>query len=230
MERKKFIYGFAHYRTDLGDGVRTGVYFGNCPGACSEVCMQFKRIKEHDFADDTKEKYMYSAEELIDYLREEKTLFPSKPLGISFLGMEPLSDYDFCEKVALGIKKLNMTLQISTCGLCDPSDYSAISGLCELFYFRLFSPIPGIRPLVPGYSFDRVWDNLLYFERRKIPYRLLIPVIQGMNTYTAEGFSAVASSMKSMKSVVLDFTQSGFNENEKVEFQNHFYRRNLVLY
>ncbi len=230
MERKKFIYGFAHYRTDIGDGVRTAVYFGNCLGACHEVCMKFKRIKEHDFVDDTKEKYMYSASELVEYLREEKALFPSKQLGISFLGMEPLSDYDFCERVAFGIKKLGMTLQIATCGFCDPFDYSAISGLCQLFYFRMFSPIPGICPPVPGYSFDRVWDNLIHLERRKISYRLYIPVIQGLNTNTAEGFSAVASSMRSMKSVVLDFTRSGFSEEEKAEFKNHFYRRNVVLY
>lgn len=230
MERKRFIYGFAHYRTDIGDGVRTGIYFGDCPGGCNEACMNFKRIKEHNFVDDTKEKYLYSADELVEYLREEKMLFSSKTLGISFLGREPLSDIDFCLKTALGIRKLNMTLQIATCGSCDPYYYSAIKDWCELLYFRMFAPIPGIRPPVPGYSFERVWDNLLFLERKKIPYRLLIPVIRGMNTNTAEGFSAVASSMRSMKSVVLDFSYSGFSETEIYKFKKEFYRRNLTLY
>lgn len=230
MEQKKFIYGFAHYRTDIGDGVRTGVYFGNCPGACNKVCMSFKRMKEHCFTEDSKEKSLYSPQELLEYLREEKMLFPSKPLGISFLGMEPLFDFDFCKKVAIGIKQQGMSLQISTCGLCNAGDYSEISDLCDLFYFRLFSPIPGIRPPMPGYPFEKVWENLFHFERRKIPYRVLIPVIQGLNTNTAEAFSAVLSSMRSMKSVVLDFSLSGFTDEDKNEFMNHFYRRNVVLF
>lgn len=232
MEERRLIYGFSHYRTDLGDGIRTGIYFGRCGGMCTNVCMARQELKEHDFGGDSKEQKLYTVSELLEYLREEKILFPAKPLGISFLGMEPLHDYRFCEALGYGISKMGMSLQITTCGLCNPLNYLSLRAFCELFYFRMFAPLPSLYRPFPEFSFDHVWGNLIYLEKRKIPYRLLIPVIKDVNSSVnvADAFGGIASMLKSMKSVVLDFNKSGFTEEQKAEYRHEFLKHDVILY
>ena len=75
MAEKKKIQGFLHYRTDLGDGVRTGVVFSGCTEDCAEICSPYRFLEEHGFCEDTAEKKEYTAEELLSYLLEEKTLY-----------------------------------------------------------------------------------------------------------------------------------------------------------
>ena len=41
MIEKTKISGFLHYRTDLGDGVRTGVVFSFCRENCSKICLPY---------------------------------------------------------------------------------------------------------------------------------------------------------------------------------------------
>ena len=123
MIEKTKISGFLHYRTDLGDGVRTGVVFSSCRENCSKICLPYDFLPEHNFAQDTQEKNLYSEDEMIAYLLEEKTLCYTKKLGISFLGAEPLSDPFFCKSVAKTLREEGMDLQIHTCGMCSLASY-----------------------------------------------------------------------------------------------------------
>ena len=230
MNEKHWIDSFLHYRTDIGDGVRTGLCFRNCSSQCKQFCLPKNSLREHDYFGDSLEQKEYSVKELLRYLEEEKKLMPSQNLGITFMGQEPLLDYWFCRELAQGISDLGMSLQIYTCGLCDPSDYKSISDWCDLFYFRMFSPIAGIRPPIANFDFERVWSNLMELEYCKIPYRLLIPVVKGLNVGVADGFSGLATQLHSLKSVVLDFSHSGFCAEEIEEFRYHFLKRCVVLY
>ena len=73
MDQKEYIAGFLHYRSDLGDGTQTGVVFSSCKGKCSKCCFSYRFLPEHPFAEDTKEKDFYTADQLVSYLKEEKT-------------------------------------------------------------------------------------------------------------------------------------------------------------
>ena len=108
MEEKRWIDSFLHYRTDIGDGVRTGICFHNCQAKCSEFCLPKNALPEHDFFGDSLEKQWYSVRELLSYLEEEKKLMPSQPLGITLMGQEPLRDYWFCNDLSIGISDLGM--------------------------------------------------------------------------------------------------------------------------
>ncbi len=228
MKRK--IAGFLHYRTDLGDGTRTGVVFSDCILPCGKICLDYHFLPEHNFSEDSLEKSAYSEEELISYLKEEKTLCYTKNLGITFLGKEPLSDPFFCKDVAKGIKEAGMTLQIYTCGMCSESSFDLLDGLVDLYVLRLFfcerDPSKNILFPEKEQSF-RVID---FFEKRAYPYRLLIPVILGINENLGKEISEYIKTLKSVKSVILDFSKSGFSKEREDYFKSFFLENQIALY
>ena len=230
MVERKTIVGFLHYRTDLGDGVRTGVYFSSCHGICQNVCMPHAFPREHSFFGDTEERHTYSASELVEYLVEEKVRYNAKPIGISFLGKEPLSDPFFCREVALGIKESEMNLHIHTCGTCPDFAFDMLFGIADLFVFQLFSPMPNLFFPFESYSYQNVLEKLYDLDRKNFPYRLKIPVIETVNTGAAGAFAGLIHTLKNVKSVILDFNNSGFTLEEQTRYRDVFRDRDIILY
>ena len=228
MEKK--ISGFLHYRTDLGDGTRTGVVFSDCIGACHEYCGGQHFLEEHVFSEDSLEKNRYSESELISYLQEEKILCYTKKLGITFLGKDPLSDPFYCKDVAKGIKEAGMSLQIFTCGMCSLSAFDLLDGYVDLYVLRLFSLDKNLsnEHLFP--SVEHTLDIIEFFEKRGYSYRLLIPVIRGVNDQSSLEFAEFLSKLSLLKSVILDFSKSDFSMNEIKEYKMPFFERKVTLY
>jgi pyruvate-formate lyase-activating enzyme len=226
----KQILGMLHYRTDLGDGMRSAIYFNTCYGTCGSSCVPHRFLREHPFGEDTLEKKFYTAEELIEYLREEKVLCNTKKLGISFLGREPLADPDFCYDLAMGVKDLEMDLCIETCGNISQWIYDKFYGVADLFLFNYFTPVPGRFHPFDGYSHQRAWENLCYLDHKNFPYRLRIFVLEGINADSASPLMLIARSLKNVKSVILDFSNSGLNEEEIAAFRSVFLKNGVVLY
>lgn len=227
---KKKIAGFLHYRTDLGDGTRTGVVFSDCVGACHKICCCHTFLSEHDFAEDSLEKESYSEEDLIGYLKEEKLLCYTKKLGITFLGQDPLSDPFYCKDVAKEIKEMGMTLQIFTCGMCPLSAFDLLDGFVELYILRLFSieETDSSAHFLPDVK--HTLDVIAFFEKRGYSYRIHIPVIKGVNDSSGEDLAEYISGLKCLKSVILDFKESGFDPEERKGFKENFLKRRIVLY
>ena len=162
------IKGFLHFRDDLGDGMQSAVIFNACSGNCPGLCRDFRPLREHPFAEDTPESWDYTPEELISYLKEEKTLCYTKTLGISFLGKEPLNQAFFCQKVAYGIRELGMKLQIMTCASVTPTAFDLLFGLVDLFIVNYFSPLPKHFIPYPEYDQPLVTENSRYLDRKGI--------------------------------------------------------------
>ncbi len=230
MEQSKHFLGFEHFRTDLGDGLRTGVYFDSCHGTCFDACVPNSFLKEHPFAMDTKERSFYTQSELISYLKEEKLWCHSKPLGISFLGKEPLSDASFCHGVGRAVKEMGMGLDIWTCGTVSRAAFDLLYGVADCFVFRLFSAIP-CRNLPELYPlFDRILDHLFYLDQKNFPYRVQIPVIKNVNETAAGALSGLLLKLENVKSIILDFSNCSLDSDQQAEYRNAFLKHQLVLY
>jgi pyruvate-formate lyase-activating enzyme len=230
MNQKITIQGFLHFRTDLGDGTRSGVVFSACRGNCDWCCAPFAFLPEHPFAEDTPEKDYYTAEQLIDYLKEEKVLCYTKPLGITFLGKEPLLEPDFCHFAGYGIKKAGMNLEIHTCADVPLYVFEKLFGICDLYVVRLFSLDEKKHRPYPEFDLARVMENIAFLNRKKIPFRLMIPVIKGVNTKEAASLAQFASLLTNLKSVILDFSKSKLSEDKIKAYRAEFLNRGVVLY
>ena len=228
MIEKTPIAGFLHYRTDLGDGVRTGVVFSFCREQCGRFCKNFQFLSEHSFSLDTQEKSRYSEEEMISYLREEKTLCYTQKLGITFLGAEPLQDPFFCKNVAKALKEMDMNFNIYTCGMCSLSAYDVMDDLVDLYVLRFLSPVPDPNGNYPDPKFPL--GALSHFEKRGYPYRVLIPVTAGVNTQHAKEFAQLLSNKEKLKSVILDFSLSALSPEEISDYKNAFLKEQIVIY
>lgn len=227
MVEKTRISGFLHYRTDLGDGVRTGIVFPFCKEKCQNICHSHRFLSEHSFTLDTPEQYAYSEEEMISYLREEKILCYTQKLGITFLGGEPLQDPFFCKNVAKAVQDMGMDLQVHTCGMCSLSVYDLMCDLVDLYILRLFT----LRSHEQNFPDpDHSLQALSLFEKRGYFYRIYIPVISQFNTNLAEEFALFLSEKKYLKSVILDFSHSDFGKAERETYKKPFLERGILLY
>lgn len=229
MERKQ-ILGFSHFRTDLGEGMRSGVYFNSCNGICSNVCVPCVFIKEHPFGDDTHEEHFFTEEELISYLREEKIWCYTKPLGITFLGKEPLADPFFAARVGKAVKNMGMNLHVWTCANCSLTAFDLFYGVADMFVVNFFSPISARHRPFNGFSFDRVVENLFYLDRKRFPFRIRIPVLEGVNDDSPGALAGFLTNFSNVKSVILDFSFVSFSAEQEKEYREHFLRRGLILY
>jgi len=230
MDRIK-IKGFLHFRTDLGDGIRTGIVFDSCRGSCDGFCSPFRLIREHPFAEDSLEKDCYSPQELIEYLKEEKMWCFSKPLGITFLGKEPMAHTSFCREVSRGIKELGMSLQVYTCGLCPFYAYDTMYENVDLFIFNFFTVHPKLfRTYHRGYSLDDVMEKVYYLDRKRLPYRLRIPVVSKLNDTYPSVLADFCLGLKNVKSVILDFSLSGFSDEQIRQYRRSFLEKGVILY
>ena len=230
MAEKKKIQGFLHYRTDLGDGVRTGVVFSGCTEDCAEICSPYRFLEEHGFCEDTAEKKEYTAEELLSYLLEEKTLYYTKKLGVTFLGKEPLRDPFFCADIAAGLRDADIRLQIYTCGMCSMTAFEVMDGLVELYVLRVF--LPFFNEACPN-TFHRSAQSrriIDHFETRATPYRILLTFGADTSLKEVDRFADFISDFKALKSVMLDFSKASFHEDEQRRFRKIFLERRIPLY
>ena len=227
---KKKIAGFLHYRTDLGDGTRTGVVFSDCVGSCHKFCSAHSFLAEHAFGDDSLEKEFYTEKELAEYLKEEKTLCYTKKLGITFLGEDPLSDPFYCKDVAKEIKEMGMSLQIYTCGMCPVSAFDILDGLVDLYIIRLFSvnDVNSHELFLPDVKHSL--EVISFLEKRGVFYRILIPVLKGVNSSLSEEIAEYILGLKFLKSVIFDFENSFLSEREVKAYKESFLKRKIVIY
>lgn len=230
MSTERKLFRFLHFRTDLGDGLRTGVFFHTCAHSCTRFCLPNRFIREHAFGSDPLEAMFYNEEELIRYLKEEKVWCYTKKLGISFMGCEPLADPRFCYRVACGVKESGMDLQIHTCAAVSETGFDMLYGVADLFIINLFSAVDfGNKPF-PEYSSRGVMERIWYLDERGFPYRLRIPVLRGINEKQSIVLSDFVSKLKCLKSVILDFSLSDLTEEEKAEYRYPFQKRDVILY
>jgi len=139
MEAEQRILGFCHYRTDLGDGTRTGVVFSGCSGKCHNVCTPELLPSVRPFVEDTPEKEIYTVSSLFHYLREEQVLCYTKRLGITLMGREPLIASQFCLELARRIQEEKMDLNVWTCGAVSTQVFREMKRYCSLFVYRFIT-------------------------------------------------------------------------------------------
>ena len=129
-----------------------------------------------------------------------------------------------------GIKKAGMNFQVYTCADVPGYVFDKLFGVVDLYVIRLFSLRPKKHRPYPDYDLNRVLENISFLDRKKVPFRLLIPVLKGTNDTEAEKLALFAASLRSLKSVILDFTHSELNSEEEQNYRAAFLSKGVALY
>ena len=230
MEVEQRILGFCHYRTDLGDGTRTGVVFAGCHGNCHNICTPKFLPLTRPFAEDTPERDCYTVTELTQYLREEKVLCYTKRLGVTLMGREPLIASQFCLELARRLQKEEMDINVWTCGAVSTQVYRDMKKYCSLFVYRYLTPFSEKIDPCPLYPRSYALEMLSFLDEENFPYRVLVPVVKGMNEKDSAPIAQALSSLKHVKSVVLDFSASDLSAEEQLQYRKDFLNHRLILY
>lgn len=227
--KKRRINGFLHYRWGLGEGMQSAVYFDLCQQKCKRMCAGHF-IKEHPVGIDEPEKEWYTADELIEYLLNEQKFCASAKLSILFTGGEPLKDVWYCVHVARAVKEHGMGVLFRTCGNLSPDNYYIVSSYTDLFIFDLFTMIPSDHKKITGFYLDRSLDALYYLDRNRFPYRLRIRILPGISEKEPIPFAAFCKTLKNVKSVILDFNDSGLSQDKIRAYRDCFLEQGITLY
>lgn len=223
------IKGFLHYRLDLGEGMQTAVFFDQCSRKCRSFCTG-NFLAEHAVGIDEAEKESYTADELIAYLMEEQKWCASRKLIIRFTGGEPLKDPWYCVHVAKAIKEAGMKVIFRTCGDILPQHYYVVQPYTDLFIFDMITMIPCDHKRLTGFSFQRALDCLYYLDSNRLPYRLRIRILPGVNDTSAQVFAAFCERLDNVMSVILDFSTSGMGKEQIRAYRDEFKKRGIILY
>lgn len=223
------IRGVLHYRDDLGEGLRTGIVLDECPGKCDCVCNSHKIVPESSFFDgeEHSDKEYYTASEMIEFIRQEKIWYPTRKVGITFLGKEPLNNLFFCRDVAASLKKSGTSFDLYTCATAPIPNYDCLYGLVDCFYLNLFAVRQSAFKSFNKVNFRTVKETILYLDRYKFPYSIRIPAVEKIRTEEARKLSEFVCSLENYHSVKIDFSASSFSEEEKRKFIAEFESRGV---
>lgn len=230
MEEANALCKILHFRHDIGDGLRCGVLFYYCHRDCHAVCCPDPLMKQAGLYDENGTLHRFTAKTLGKYLEEERLYCATKPLGITFLGREPLENPRFCREAGIEISRLGMSLQINTCAITQKESFAKMLGICDLFNVRFFLPVAIHHPAFSHYPVKRVMDNLRFLDAHHAPFRITIPVIKDVNENAAVAIASFLSSFSSLASVILDFDGSSLDMDAQSEYRTAFLKRKIPLY
>ena len=223
------VSGFLHFRTDLGEGIRSGVILEHCRERCHSCCCPASFFTKSLF-DEASDKTLYSPEELIAYLKEERTLYDSKPLGINLMGSEPLRMPHYCLQIAAALKKDNVSLHIHTCALCEAEVFSMLWPYVDLFVLNLFCITDKRFKPFPDYPVSDVINNILYLDNEKIPYRICVKVLSHTSKNELYRIAAFLKKRSSLKSIILDFSASQMDLEAQREIRHLFLEKGIIIF
>ena len=228
-ESKSFVRGFHHFRECPDGGLLTSVYLDHCRGKCKSFC-DGCFLAEHPVGIDETERGAYTPDELIAYLKREKELCFSRPLEIHFTGGEPLADPWYCVHVARALKADGMRVSFRSCGNITATHLLVVKDVADHFLFDFLTVIPSVHRRITGFPLDRALDALHLADRAKLPYRVRLRVLPGVNDKDPVVFAAFFRTLHEIKSVSLDFSKSGLSEEDVRAYRCAFLNEGVVLF
>ncbi len=223
------VRGFLHYRNDLGDGLQTAVFMDHCQMRCRSFC-EGSFLEEHPVGIDETERGQYSSDELIAYLKQEQRLCASRPLGIFFTGGEPLTDPWFCLRVGEALKREGMRVSFRSCGNVRSTNLLTVKPVTDLFLLDFLTVIPSVHQRMTGFPLDKTLEVILLADRAELPYRIRMRVLPAVSDREPAVFASFFRSLNHVKSVMLDFSKSGMDEESIRAYRCAFLDQGVVLY
>ena len=136
MEKAK-IFDIQRYCVDDGAGIRTTVFFKNCPLRC-KWCHNPEGVTEnYRYADGKPICKEMSVNEIFDEIIKDKEYYLSTGGGVTLSGGEVALWADFALKLLLKCKNAGINSVVETSGYCSESDFATLIKCADTVYFDI---------------------------------------------------------------------------------------------
>jgi pyruvate formate lyase activating enzyme len=160
-----------HAIREVGGLIQTSDACDVC-GACTEVCMaEARQIAGR----------RYTASELLGIIEKDTIFYDDSGGGVTLSGGEPLSQPEFASAVLDGCRKRGIHTTLETCGCAQPRVFRDIAGRADLVLFDLKLVDTWKHKTYTGVSNEFILENLEERVRRRLPVKVRIPVVPGIN-------------------------------------------------
>ncbi len=108
-------------------------------------------------------------------------LYPQAGGGVTFTGGEPLMQSDFLAGLLDGCRSSGIHTEVDTCGAAPADVVDRIARMADVMLFDLKHLEDGVHRRMTGSSNRDILDNLGRLAGRKVPVRVRLPLVPGMN-------------------------------------------------
>jgi pyruvate formate lyase activating enzyme len=137
-----------------------------------------------------------TADELLAELIKDRAFYRKSDGGVTLSGGEPTFQPDFAEALLCGLKELNISTALDTCGLCSPNTLDRLLPYTDLVLFDLKLLDAAQHTLFTGASDRQILENLSHIkdyirrQERDIGLWIRTPLIPG-TTVSCDNLSSI---------------------------------------
>lgn len=199
MEKAK-IFDIQRYCVDDGAGIRTTVFFKNCPLRC-KWCHNPEGVTEYDrYADGKPISKAMSVDEIFDEVIKDKDYFLATGGGVTLSGGEVALCPDFAAKLLFKCKNAGINSVVETSGYCTQNDFALLIKYADTVYFDIKLLNEEKFKEYTGGRLDVVINNLDYLRSVNKNTVLRCPIIGGVND-DERHFYAIIDLVKNRKNI-----------------------------
>lgn len=180
MEKAK-IFDIQRYCVDDGVGIRTTVFFKNCPLRC-KWCHNPEGVTENDrYADGKPISKETSIDEIFNEIIKDKEYYLSTGGGVTLSGGEVALWADFASKLLLKCKNAGINSVVETSGYCLKDDFATLIENADTVYFDIKLLDKNEFKKYTGGRLEVVLSTLDYLCTTDKNIVLRCPIIGGVN-------------------------------------------------
>lgn len=161
-----------------GAAINNGNAFGcdivickNC-GICTTVCPTKARVISGK---------IMTVSDVMQVVSRDSLFYANSGGGVTFGGGEPTVAGDFILALLKASYKDGYHTCVDTCGMCPTDQFKKIMELTELFLFDCKHMDDEVHTRITGHGNSQILTNLLEVLKSKIPVRIRVPLIPGLN-------------------------------------------------
>lgn len=215
------IFNIQRFCVDDGKGIRTTVFFRDCPLRCKWCANPESWVKEEILEKNGFSQKQMTATEILAEVLKDKVYYQNSGGGVTLSGGEPLLHINEVLELLKLLKKEDIHITIETCGNIPTKNIEKVLEFSPQFYFDIkHTNQIKIKDYTQGDS-NLILKNLAFLIKKNAEVQVRIPVIPGFN-FSQDDISEIFTDLSKLKVnsvILLPYHTLGKNKYTKLQLE-----------
>lgn len=215
------IFNIQRFCVDDGKGIRTTVFFRDCPLRCKWCANPESWVKEEILEKNGFSQKQMTATEILAEVLKDKVYYQNSGGGVTLSGGEPLLHINEILELLEMLKQEKINITIETCGNIPTENLEKVLRFSPQFLFDIkHTNKKKLKEFTQGDS-NLILENLTFLQKNKADIQVRIPIIPGFNFSNNDVKEIFAELHKlNVKSVkLLPYHTLGTSKYKKLELE-----------
>lgn len=198
------VFNIQRFCVDDGKGIRTTVFFRDCPLRCKWCANPESWAKKEVLDKSGFSVKEMTAKEILTEVLKDKVYYQNSGGGVTLSGGEPLLHIQEVLELLKLLKQEKIHITIETCGNIPKENFEKILKFSPQFYFDIkHTNQKKLKDFTQGDS-HLILENLAFLLKNKTDVQVRIPIIPGFN-FSEDDINEIFAELQNLKvnSVVL---------------------------